>query len=297
MPDLASLPAPRPASGPLQEWQVTLRDLAIETALRHAQEPGIAKTGLSEPDFASLFVALIRRESSFNRRAVSRDGAKGLGQLMPETLRELGVKDPFSAKENLDAAATHFAALLERFGSPALALAAYDAGSDKVLKEGGIPKRHSTRQFVADVLHDFKIDPRPDFLVARLKQTGPKLIASDEHPSKTGDPAAAPIKPGEEPKLVAMAGLGGSGPVTDHPSGAGKPGAFAAAPGEEPKPVEMAGLGGDVPVIGAFIAALAAFLASMAGALFCRPQRQACAPRVRREVPLSPVPGWMRTEK
>ncbi len=238
---LASLPEARPLSGTLLQSQVSLRDLAIDTGLRHARVPGIGpgigKAGLDEQDFAKLFVALIRRESSFNPQAVSADGAKGLGQLAPQTLREFGVKDPFSATENLNAAASHFAQLLTRFGSPALALAAYDAGPEIVLQQGGIPQRRSIRQFVADVLHDFKNDPQLDLSVGRRQQPAWNVFAVNEQLSGPDDPAAA-----------------------------------SRALAKKPEPV-MAALGGNGSVLGAFIAALAIFLLSMTGALFGRPQR------------------------
>ena len=167
-PDLSTLPEPRVFVGELSKAQQALRDTAVDIALAHAKASGVENAGLSEEAFAALFVALIRRESSFNDRAVSLEGAKGLGQLKPETLRDLGVKDPFSARENLEASATHFVSLLDEFRSPALALAAYNAGAVAVQEKGALPDDLKTRQFIADVLHDIRQDPLPDFVVARL---------------------------------------------------------------------------------------------------------------------------------
>jgi hypothetical protein len=167
-PDLSTLPEPRVFVGELSKAQQALRDTAVDIALAHAKASGVENAGLSEEAFAALFVALIRRESSFNDRAVSLEGAKGLGQLKPETLRDLGVKDPFSARENLEASATHFVGLLDEFRSPALALAAYNAGAVAVQEKGALPDDLKTRQFIADVLHDIRQDPLPDFVVARL---------------------------------------------------------------------------------------------------------------------------------
>lgn len=167
-PDLSTLPEPRAFAGELSLDQRLNRDAAVDAALFQANASSIERAGLTEATFATLFVALIGRESSFNSQAISPDGAKGLGQLSQETIRELGVTDPFSAKENLQASATHLARLLDQFGSPVLALAAYNAGSAAVQKSGGLPDDPKTRQFIADVMHDIKLDPLPDYVTSRI---------------------------------------------------------------------------------------------------------------------------------
>lgn len=183
-PDLKSLPEPRAFLGTLSKSQLAMRDLAADVGLRYSGAPAVEKAGLSEAAFVTLFVALIRRESSFNRTASSPTGAKGLGQLLPETVRALAIKDPFSAGENLDGSAKHFSRLLEEFGSPALALAAYNAGPAIVREKAGMPDERKTRQFVADVLHDIKSDPRPDYIVARLNKRADALLAASARAGK-----------------------------------------------------------------------------------------------------------------
>ncbi len=183
-PDLTKLPEPRAFLGELSKAQLVNRDLATDIAVRHANVPGVARSGLSEEAFVTLFVALIRRESSFNNRAVSPDGAKGLGQLEPATVRELGIKDPLSAQENLEGSVKYFNRLLDEFSSPALALAAYNAGPAIVREKGGIPGDRKTRQFLANVLHDIKNDPLPDFVVARLSKKTSVTVASSEETAK-----------------------------------------------------------------------------------------------------------------
>src|SRR5438445_11854205 len=81
-----------------------------------------------------LFAALINQESGFNPRAVSPAGAQGLGQLMPGTAANLGVKNPFDPSQNLDGAARYFSQQLKTFGNPENALAAYNAGPGAVQK-------------------------------------------------------------------------------------------------------------------------------------------------------------------
>ncbi|SDO11394.1 Transglycosylase SLT domain-containing protein [Ensifer sp. YR511] len=183
-PDLTTLPEPREFTGELSKAQLAIRDLATDIALLHSKAPGVENSGLSEEAFATLFVALIRRESSFNSRAVSRDGAKGLGQLKPATIREMGVKNPFSAKENLEGSVKYFTGLLDEFSSPVLALAGYNAGRTAVREKGGIPDDRKTRQFIADVLHDIKSDPRPEFVVVRLNKWSAALVVSSEEAAK-----------------------------------------------------------------------------------------------------------------
>jgi soluble lytic murein transglycosylase-like protein len=92
-------------------------------------------------------------ESNFNARAVSRKGARGLMQLMPETARRFGVKDRFDARENIRGGVEYLAALLRLFGGDvALAAAAYNAGENAVARHAGIPPYAETREYVRRVL-------------------------------------------------------------------------------------------------------------------------------------------------
>ena len=108
------------------------------TALRYAGHPGLRRAGLSVTDWLALYRANIEVESAYRQDAISSAGAIGLGQLMPATARDLGV-DPRDPLQNLDGSARYLAMMLERFGDPRLALAAYNAGPDAVRQHGGIP--------------------------------------------------------------------------------------------------------------------------------------------------------------
>lgn len=125
---------------------------AIEsTALRHAGHPGLRRAGLSVTDWLRLYRANIEVESAYRQDAISRAGAIGLGQLMPATARDLGI-DPRDPQQNLDGSARYLAMMLERFGDPRLALAAYNAGPEAVRQYGGIPPYRETQTHVARVM-------------------------------------------------------------------------------------------------------------------------------------------------
>ena len=101
-----------------------------------------------------LLHAVIAVESGFDSRAVSPKGALGLMQLMPQTARQLGVRDPFDPAQNVAAGATYLRSLLDRFnGNLELALAAYNAGEVAVVRAGyRIPPFAETRAYVPRVL-------------------------------------------------------------------------------------------------------------------------------------------------
>lgn len=97
----------------------------------------------------NLLAGLIRQESGFNPYAVSHCGAMGLGQIMPQTARYLGVKDPFNAAQNLEGAAKYLREQLDTFGGNTdKALAAYNAGPGAVKKYDGIPPYKETQNYV-----------------------------------------------------------------------------------------------------------------------------------------------------
>lgn len=108
----------------------------------------------------ALIKAIILAESGYNPRAISRSGARGLMQLMPRTARALGVRDSFNPEHNIDGGVRYFKQLLNRFNQDVkLALAAYNAGSRKVLKYNGIPPYRATQLYIKKVIkyqHYFK---------------------------------------------------------------------------------------------------------------------------------------------
>jgi Transglycosylase SLT domain len=111
---------------------------------------------------AKLVESVIHVESGFDPRAVSHRGARGLMQLMPATAEQLGVRDVFDARQNIEGGVRHLRELLDRYGDFRLALAAYNAGEKAVERHGGVPPISETRAYVDQVLRFYgNSEPRP----------------------------------------------------------------------------------------------------------------------------------------
>ncbi|MDI6754419.1 MAG: lytic transglycosylase domain-containing protein [Thermodesulfobacteriota bacterium] len=117
-------------------------------------------------DYA-LIKAVIKAESNFNPKAVSRVGAKGLMQLMPRTAYAFQVNDSFHPDHNIEGGVRYLRYLLNLYqGNLYTVLAAYNAGEKAVFTYNGVPPYKETRTFIGRVLHYFQHynrEPRPDF--------------------------------------------------------------------------------------------------------------------------------------
>jgi hypothetical protein len=102
-----------------------------------------------------LLAALVWSESGFRADAVSGAGARGLAQLMPGTAAGMGL-DPDDPLQNLEGGARYLRAGLDRFGTPELALAAYNAGPGNVERYGGVPPFDETQRYVSIVLDRYQ---------------------------------------------------------------------------------------------------------------------------------------------
>lgn len=133
-----------------------LRSLQTQTGTgeHHKIETSIFKASRKYGLPVNLIKSVIRAESNFQVKAVSHAGAQGLMQLMPATARELGVKNPFNIEENIDGGSRYLRKMLDLFGGDLkLALAAYNAGPEAVIKYGRkVPPYRETQLYVKRVL-------------------------------------------------------------------------------------------------------------------------------------------------
>ena len=145
--------------------KLTAASSSPDPAVRIAVEHGVAP---------QLVKSLIRAESNGDPTAVSPKGAMGLMQLMPETAKENGVSNPFDPISNIHGGVRYLKRLLEQFsGDVSLALAAYNAGPEKVRKYQGIPPYPETRKFVQKVKKGVA-ETSPDPIRISAGQNAPK---------------------------------------------------------------------------------------------------------------------------
>lgn len=169
---LAALVCPLLAIGARAEVRVGVnpegrRVIFNETADQHARrfsdtlvalpdarlEPLIIRHADNQQLDPKLVRAVIQVESGYNARALSRKGAMGLMQLMPDTAAELAVDNAYDPEQNLRGGTTYLRRMLDRFaGKVELAVAAYNAGPEAVVRHGGVPPYADTRDYVRRVL-------------------------------------------------------------------------------------------------------------------------------------------------
>jgi soluble lytic murein transglycosylase-like protein len=144
-----------------------------------------------DPDLVN---SVIRAESGFNVRAVSPKGAQGLMQLMPQTASQLGVQNAFDPQANVEGGTKYLRELLERYDFDLIkALAAYNAGPQRVEQYGGVPPYYETKAYVARIVRDFnrkKLAAKAAAQPAAQKTSGSR--SSGTHVPATKSHKAAP---------------------------------------------------------------------------------------------------------
>ena len=142
-----------------------------------------------DPDLVN---SVIRAESGFNVRAVSPKGAQGLMQLMPRTASQLGVHNAFDPRANVEGGTRYLRELLERYDFDLIkALAAYNAGPQRVEQYGGVPPYYETKAYVARIVRDFnkkKLAAKPASQPATQKTSGSKSSGTHVAAAKAHKP-------------------------------------------------------------------------------------------------------------
>jgi soluble lytic murein transglycosylase-like protein len=141
-------------------WVVVIREKRVQFNLGEnfkKYEPEIWKASQKYSVDYHLVRAVIKAESNFNPKAVSKAGARGLMQLMPQTASLLQVNDSFQPEENIDGGVRYLRYLLNSYNDNlSLALAAYNAGEKAVLNYRGIPPYQETKTYIQRVLRYYQ---------------------------------------------------------------------------------------------------------------------------------------------
>lgn len=136
-----------------------------------------------DPDLVN---SVIHAESGFNSHAISPKGAQGLMQLMPSTASALGVNNAFDPKANVTGGSQYLRELLERYNFDLVkALAAYNAGPERVEQYQGVPPFHETRAYVARIIHDYNQKK-----IAQEREA--KRALKEKKAAKSGAPSKMP---------------------------------------------------------------------------------------------------------
>ncbi len=148
-----------------------------------------------DPDLVN---SVIHAESGFNAHAVSPKGARGLMQLMPGTASQLGVNDSFDPQANVTGGSRYLRELLERYDFDLVkALAAYNAGPDRVEQYRGVPPFRETRAYVARIVHEYNIKKTAQEKAAKQQAASARAPrkAASKVPSKAASRAQGAPKP------------------------------------------------------------------------------------------------------
>lgn len=186
--------APRNATAPQTAAALQLQPTIAPVNLNQVVS-GAGERHQIDPDFIN---SVIRAESGFNSRAVSKKGAQGLMQLMPQTASHLGVANSFDPNANVEGGTKYLRELLEKYNFDVVkALAAYNAGPKRVDQYHGAPPYYETRAYIARIIRDFnrqKIAENPA-LGRKPSSVHTSKAARPFHRSNQPSPAAAGSPP------------------------------------------------------------------------------------------------------
>jgi len=151
-----------------------------------------------DPDLVN---SVIHAESGFNSRAVSPKGARGLMQLMPGTANQLGVNDAFDPQANVTGGSRYLRELLERYNFDLVkALAAYNAGPQRVEQYRGVPPFRETRAYVARIVHEYNTKKIAQEKIARREEAKQKQLSTKPTARARASKPAATAVTAESPR-------------------------------------------------------------------------------------------------
>lgn len=171
----ASVPAPLAQTLPGNSGRVNVSEVVGAASDRYRLDPDLVNS-------------VIRAESGFKVHAVSPKGAQGLMQLMPGTASKLGVSNAFDPTANVDGGTRYLRELLEQYNYDLIkALAAYNAGPQRVDQYKGVPPYRETRLYVASIVRDFnrkKLAQQKAAMAAQPKAQAPAKPQTQKAPSQ-----------------------------------------------------------------------------------------------------------------
>lgn len=192
-PPPATPTATQAAAQPVTPSQTVTPNKAMSAAELDQVVRDAANKNRLDPDFVS---SVIKAESNFKTHAISKKGAQGLMQLMPDTAAQLGVTDAFDPKANVEAGTAYLNSLLNLYhDDPIKALAAYNAGAFRVKQYNGVPPYRETRAYVSKIVRDFNAKKR-----AQMKATASTTKPATQTKAKGATTKAANPVPAKKPK-------------------------------------------------------------------------------------------------
>jgi len=186
-----SLPLPAPADSHASTTSPTAKSGSAKFVPAPALDQVVNSASAAYHLDPDLVNSVIHAESGFNSRAVSPKGARGLMQLMPGTASQLGVNDAFDPEANVVGGSRYLRKLLEHYNFDLVkALAAYNAGPERVEQYQGVPPFRETRTYVARIVHEYNTKKIAQEKEAKQKQLSSKATS---HAHRALKPAAATL--------------------------------------------------------------------------------------------------------
>ncbi len=172
-------------TGHLVRKVIVRRPPAEASPTQRAAVKSIVEDAAKQHDVDPLLIhSVIQVESNYDPLATSPKGAQGIMQLIPSTARRFGVTNSYDVRENIGGGVRYLRYLFDLFADPQLAVAAYNAGENAVIRYGGVPPYRETRDYVERVGRKY----------GEAKKATAPSVARLEKPEKPSAPVYSPIE-------------------------------------------------------------------------------------------------------